>query len=231
LRRLLSGIDVRPALPVAPVWATRMSGRDNPLREPSLVQPVTRLSALGDDLAAAYHVLRNDRPGAHWNETLELVRLGLGPDVDVLSPPDAGAGQVGLALMIRGRKRFAVQLSDGTLSYLALVAACRLGEGRSVLVLDEPDAHLHPALHARVMTLLEVVAEQHPVVVTTHSDTLLDCLSDPVTSTVVCDLTEAGETRLRALDEGALARWMGDYRGLGAIRADGWLGQVLDEAG
>ena len=230
MRRLLVGIEVRPALSVTPTWATRASGRDNPLRESALVQPIQRLSPLAADLAAAYHVLRNDRPSAHWNETLSCVRLGLGPDVEVLSPPDAGAGRVGLALVMHGRRRFATQLSDGTLSYLALVAAVRLSEGRSLLVIDEPDAHLHPALQARVMTLLEDTAMQHPVVLATHSDTLLDCLSDPVASTVVCELDETGDTRLRSLDAGALAQWTAEYRGVGALRADGWLPQVVDRA-
>lgn len=230
IQRLLVGIEVRPALSVAPAWATRASGRDNPLRESALVQPLHRLSPLADDLAAAYHVLRNDRPSAHWNETLSYIRLGLGPDVEVLSPPDAGAGRVGLALVMHGRKRFASQLSDGTLSYLALVAAIRLGEGRSLLVIDEPDAHLHPALQARAMTLLEAAAAQHPVVLATHSDTLLDCLSDPIASTIVCELSEEGDTRLRSLDAGALAQWMAEYRGVGALRADGWLAQIVDRA-
>lgn len=161
----------------------------------------------------------------------DAIRLGLGPDVDVLSPPDAGAGRVGLALMIRGRKRFAVQLSDGTLSYLALVATVRLSEGRSMLVLDEPDAHLHPALQARVMTLLDAPAARHPVLVATHSDTLLDCLPNPVASAVICALDETGDTTLARLDQDSFDRWRTEYRGLGQLRADGWLRQIVGSAG
>jgi predicted ATPase len=230
VRQLLLGIEVRPALSVAPAWATRMTGRENPIRESALVQPLNRLSMLADDLAAAYHILRNDRPRAHWDETLDAVRLGLGPDVDILLPPDVGAGRVGLALMLRGRKRFAVQLSDGTLSYLALVAACRLGEARSLLVLDEPDAHLHPALQARVMTLLDDVSVRHPVLAATHSDTLLDGLSDPVNDAVVCALDAEGSTQLRRLDKISFDQWRNEYRGLGQLRAEGWLEQVLGSA-
>lgn len=230
MRRLLSGIEARSALPVSPAWATRSMGRENPMRQSALVQPISRLSVLADELAAAWHVLRNDRLDAHWRETLDYIELGLGPDIQVLTPPDASAGRVGLALMIRGKKRFAAQLSEGTLSFLALIAAWRLGEGRTAMVLDEPDAHLHPALQARVMSFLEATSAEHPVVVATHSDTLLDCLADPVASTVVCDLGEDGETRLRRLDPEALSAWIRDYRGVGALRADGWLEQVVERA-
>ena len=116
----------------------------------------------------------------------------------------------------------AAQLSDGTLAYLAFIALFRLNASRpSLLALDEPDLHLHPRLLLRVLDFLEAMAREHPVLCATHSDRLLDGLSDPARSAVLCELDESGTTRLLRPDAEALERWLERYRGLGEIRGAG----------
>ena len=112
---------------------------------------------------------------------------------------------------------------------LAFVAMAELHRDRSLLAFDEPEIHLHPALLARVLFMLEEVAERSPVVLSTHSDRLLDALEDPAKSVVLCDLDDAGATRLRRPNADELKEWLGRYRGFGALRAEGYQAHVFDD--
>jgi hypothetical protein len=60
------------------------------------------------------------------------------------------------------------------------------------------------------------------VVIATHSDRLLDSLSEPARSAILCDLDEQRRLRLRRPDRAQLARWLQEYRGLGQLRAEGY---------
>jgi predicted ATPase len=114
------------------------------------------------------------------------------------------------------------------LSYLAFVALFRLdGAQSSLMALDEPDLHLHPQLLMRVLDMLEAMARKFPVLIATHSDRLLDGLSKPAKSVVLCELDEKRATRLIRPDPKALALWLERYRGLGDIRSAGHEASVL----
>jgi predicted ATPase len=120
-------------------------------------------------------------------------------------------------------------LSEGQIAYLAFVAMVELNPKRSVLVFDEPEVHLHPALLARVLFMFEDAAKRTPVVLSTHSDRLLDALEDPAGTVVLCELDERGATRLRRPVRNELDDWLRDYRGLGSIRTEGYEQHVFGE--
>lgn len=229
---VLAGIEVHMPFEVASLWESRRAQRLSTSRLPVVLQRTDRLEFLARNLPNAFHTLAHDFGEAHWHETLDYVRLGLGYDVErVTTPADAGGGAISVELELQGRRRRpAASLSDGQLAYLAFVALYRLETPRSLLAFDEPDLHLHPGLLVRVMQLFDVMARRHPVLLTTHSDTALDCLADAAQSTRVCELEMPGRrTRLRALDPQALAKWLIDYRGVGHLRGDGYLPLVLKE--
>ena len=227
--RALEGVEVHVPFPVSAAWAVRTQGQEAALRTSATIRPASRVGVLGANLASAYHTLRNEFGDQHWAETMEWVRLGLGRRVETVATlADPGGGAVALAVRYRpGIQVPAFGLSDGTLSYLALVATLRLVDGRSLLAVDEPDLHLHPNLVLRVAGLLETAARSGPVVVTTQSDHLLDGLQSPAASVRVLQLGREGATRCLSLDDEALAEWLTDYRGLGEIRAAGHLSSVL----
>jgi predicted ATPase len=110
------------------------------------------------------------------------------------------------------------------------VALIRLDDGRTLLAFDEPETHLHPALLARVVTLFEDAASRYPVVLSTHSDRLLDALPDPVASVVVSELDALHRTKLRRLDPEQFEKWRDDYLGVGDIRAESQLESILAES-
>jgi hypothetical protein len=221
----LKDIHVHLPFETTPAWAARALDRKSALRSSTLFAPATHLEKLGLNLANAFHALKNQFGREEWQRTLDYVRLGLGDRVeDVITWADPGGGNIGLGLKQKGLDLpiSAAQLSDGTLAYLAFVALFRLRAHRpSLVALDEPDLHLHPRLLMRVLDFLESMACEHPVLVATHSDRLLDGLSDPVRSVVLCELDERGTTRLLRPDRKALERWLERYRGLGEIRGAG----------
>ncbi|MFT3768722.1 MAG: AAA family ATPase [Minicystis sp.] len=214
-----------------PAWAARALDRKSALRTSSLLTPADHLDKLGLNLASSYHALKNNFGRAHWDKTLEYIRLGLGERIeDIVTWVDPGGGNIGISVKLAGLDRPipSAQLSDGMLSYLAFVALFRLHTTKpSLVAFDEPDLHLHPQLLMRVLDMFESMAREHPVILATHSDRLLDGLSDPAKSVVLCELDERGATRLVRPDAEALAKWLERYRGLGDIRGAGHAASVL----
>jgi hypothetical protein len=219
-----SEIEVHVPFNVLPRWVGKETGtwRDQAMRAANVIQPASSLDLQGGNLPNAFFALQSDR--RQWAETLELIRLGLGDDIeDVSLVPSPEGGSIALSVVYRDIGRIpAFALSDGTLSFLALVAIYRMSpRKRSLLVFDEPDTHLHPRLLRRVTSFFEVLAQSHPVLLTTHSDALLDSLNDPADAVVLCELDEQRSTRLRRVDRDALNQWLEDYRGVGDIRGSG----------
>jgi len=219
----LSGIEVHVPFATQARWFGPGIVPERNLRTDNIVQSIDRLDRGGANLANAFHALRN-RPD--WSDTLETIKLVIDDDItDVTTPASGGGGSIGLAVSYRVSGSIpAFALSDGTLALLAVIAITRLdGETpRSLLVLDEPDIHLHPGAIGQIVALLEDCSGRHPVVLATHSDRLLDSLSEPARATVLCDLDEQRRLRLRRPDKVQLERWLEKYRGLGQLRAEGY---------
>ena len=158
---------------------------------------------------------------------MELLRLGFGDRLDtVLVSPDHGGGNIYLGLRFADLADpvMAGNLSDGQLSWLAFVAMCRLNEGRSLLAIDEPELHLHPSLLGRVISLLQSL--DSPVLVSTHSDRVLELLEDPAAAVRVCSL-EGSRAVVSRLDPVELQRWLEQFGDMGQLRASGYLSRVL----
>ena len=97
----------------------------------------------------------------------------------------------------------------------------------AVLAFDEPDAHFHPSLMKRLVSVLERAAERTAVVVATHSDRFLDFLSDPATSVRVLEAKGNG-TCVRRLDSSTLDAWREHYT-VSELRARGQLDPANSE--
>lgn len=227
----LRNLRVHLPFETMPAWAARALDRKSALRTPAVLTPATQLEKLGVNLASAYQALRNSFGRSYWDDTLAYIRLGLGERIeDVVTWADPGGGSIGLSIKLVGLDVpiSAAQLSDGMLSYLAFVAMFRLHLTKpSLLAFDEPDLHLHPHLLMRVLDFFESMARDAPVLVATHSDRLLDGLSDPAKSVVLCALDERGTTRLVRPDREALGKWLERYRGLGDLRSAGHAASVM----
>lgn len=209
-----------------PLWGSRSFKRSSALRDENILEPVERLETLGTNLANVYYALKNEYGDAHWRETLELIRLGLGEEVDDIR---AVASPEGGKVTLRVKYRSLLQpipsfaLSDGTLAYLAWVALSRVHRTikPALLAFEEPGLHLHPQLLMRVLDFLQSLGRETPVLLATHSDRLLDALPKPAEQVVLCELGPAQATKLWRPDSSALAHWLERYRGLGELRTEG----------
>ncbi len=225
LAAALASTEVHPPFDTTSRWVARAIKRESPLRSSLTVAPARRLGMLGENLANAFHELHN-HPRAQWDETVEMVRLGLGYDVeDVKTEAQPGGGAIALSLRMNNPQMVlpAYALSDGMLAYLAFVAVFRLAdEGKcGLLAFDEPETHMHPELLARVMDFMHSAAEARPVLLSTHSDRLLDCLENPAGSVVLCELDDRKATRLQRPDPKRLSSWLKHYSGIGTVRTAG----------
>lgn len=228
--RVLSAGEVHLPFETRPLWLSAEQQVPNPMRDLTIVDRATRLTRLGQNLTNCYAALKNSD---QWAECVDFLRLGLGGDFqDVLLVP-AARGRNDLQVKFTGLPEpvSVATLSDGNLSIMAFAALLYMNVGRSFLVIDEPETHLHPSVLARLTAELERLAERFPIIVATQSDRLLDALSAPEASTVVCDLdSRTRSTRALRLDPVKLAMWKDRYAGLGSIRAEGLLDLVLSEA-
>lgn len=114
------------------------------------------------------------------------------------------------------------RLSDGTLRYVSLLAVLLHPAPPPLLCIEEPELGLHPDLLPTIRDLLVDASERTQILVTTHSDVLVDALTDQPESIVICEKHE-GQTTLRRLDRDDLAEWLKEYT-LGALWTDGKLG-------
>lgn len=107
--------------------------------------------------------------------------------------------------------------------YVCLLAAIFTPEPTAALVFDEPEQHLHPSALRRLCNLLETASQRTAVIISTHSDRLLDYLSDPAASLRVCTPSREG-VDIKPLDRDALEAWRKEYS-LSELRA----GHYVDE--
>jgi predicted ATPase len=232
LGAVLRGIEIHLGFDTLASWAAFSTGRQLTLRGPLMAAPADRLQLLGQNLAVAWSTLKN-MDQAHWNETMQLVRLGLGDAIDSINTPAIGGGYIDLSIKRTDlREPIPVaNLSDGQLAWLAFVALARLDRGRSLLAIDEPELHLHPSLLGRVVSLLAGLEGGGPVVISTHSDRVLEMLDDP-DALRVCKL-DGSKASVARIDRNELPRWLEKFGDLGQLRASGYLPRVLvptDEA-
>ena len=101
----------------------------------------------------------------------------------------------------------AVRLSNGTLRYMALLAALYAPSPPSLLCIEEPEIGLHPDSIALLGEVLIEASKRMQLVVTTHSGTLISALSDQPSAVVVCERPHSS-TVLRRLDPERVDSWL-----------------------
>ena len=116
----------------------------------------------------------------------------------------------------------ATRLSDGSLHYLCLLAVLCNSNPPPVICIEEPELGLHPDIIPEVAKLLVEASSRSQIFVTTHSDMLVDCLTDVPESVIVCEKYN-GATKLQRLDPEKLKDWIKEY-GLGELWTRGHIG-------
>ena len=116
----------------------------------------------------------------------------------------------------------ATRLSDGTLRYLCLLAILCDPEPPPLVCIEEPELGLHPDILPKLADLMIAMSEHAQLIVTTHSDILVDALTEQPESVLVCEKHD-GQSIIQRLDAQKLAGWLEKYR-LGELWTRGELG-------
>lgn len=193
--------------------------RDAPVRRPQKVDsPNTYLASDASNLGLIVNRLRRNL------DTREKIRTYLQEiyekinDVDVQI--EGGTVQV---FVYEGRSAIpATRMSSGTLRFLCLLAILCHPEPPPLICIEEPELGLHPDLIPTVSKLLKEASERTQLIVTTHSDILIDTLTERSESVLVAEKGEDG-TRLTRLDPDRLKPWLEKYR-LGQLWTSGEIG-------
>jgi predicted ATPase len=173
-----------------------------------------------DNLALVLHELdfrdRHDRIREYLRrfcERFEDVKINVGEGLARIYLREAG-----LTEMVS-----AVRMSDGTLKFLSILAALFNPEPPPLMCIEEPEVGLHPDAVQLVAEALIEASESMQLIVTTHSEALVDALSDRPESVLVCERDFDNGTQMKRLSKERLKEWLEQYT-LGQLWRDGEIG-------
>jgi predicted ATPase len=147
---------------------------DAPARQARIGTRTPVLASDGSDLAAALQTIREIGHAPDLDSAVDAALPGSRVSIDVRS------GRFALLLQQPGllRPLEAAELSDGTLRYLLWVAALLSPRPSELIVLNEPETSLHPALLEPLGGLIAAASGDSQVIVVTHSPVLRSALAE-----------------------------------------------------
>ena len=130
------------------------------------------------------------------------------------------------------RKVSAYGASDGTLRFLAMLAALLGSKRGSLYFFEEIDTGIHPARQSLLLELIQGQTAKYnfQVMTTTHAPDLLTFVSDSTfeNMSVVCRLEDSHDAIIRPVAELPNTRELRTSgRGLGGLLAEGWMETAL----
>ena len=196
------------------------------LRRPSF-SGQTILGDRGDNLPTVLKETCNDEKSRkaliEW--TRELTPMDV-KDFDFVE--DKVTGRIQLVFVeANGRRISAYSASDGTLRFLAILAALMGKKPAAFYFFEEVDTGIHPS---RLRLLLELIESQTAdgktqVLTTTHSPELLTMIGDEAfkNTAVVCRQPETEDAVVRQIADLPNAEKLRADPGLGRLHRSGWL--------
>ncbi len=116
----------------------------------------------------------------------------------------------------------ASRLSDGTLRWLSLLTILLHPDPPPLVCIEEPELGLHPDMIRPLAKLLLSASKRMQLVVTTHSDGLVDEFSGDPSAVIVCEKHD-GSSTLKRLNANQLSDWLKRYT-LGQLWRTGEIG-------
>jgi len=140
------------------------------------------------------------------------MNAAFGNDYEKLVFPPAADQRVQLRIRWKSLKReqSALDISDGTLRFLYLLAILANPDPSPLIAIDEPETGLHPSMFPIIADFARECSRKSQVIFTTHSPQFLDAFGDNPPTTTVAQW-QNGETHLKVLDGERLAKWLKHY--------------------
>ena len=196
-------------------------GRNTPARRPQSVDAPNDF--LKEDASNLGLVLNTFERNREVKDKIDgLMRDFYEPYHSISTLVEGGTIQVFLNEATFNRPVPATRLSDGTLRYLSLLAVLCHPDPPPLICIEEPELGLHPDIIKTVADLLIDASRHTQLIITTHSDILIDALSDTPEAVIVCD-KEDGATQMRNLGGENLKEWLDEYT-LGNLWRSGEIG-------
>ncbi|MBV8648616.1 AAA family ATPase [Paludibacterium sp.] len=162
-----------------------------PARQPQVGTHTPALANDGGDLAAAWQTILEIGDAAALQRAVDDAFPGAVVDID------AQNGRFSLLMRQHGllRPLAASELSDGTLRYLLLIAALLSPRPPELLVLNEPEASLHPDLFPALARLITAASGRAQVIVVSHAVRLVSALEQAGAHSLALEKT-LGQTQV-----------------------------------
>jgi predicted ATPase len=191
---------LRSSKPVGTPWMAVQRCRLNPsaMRQPHPDSNNFYLNESGSNIAEALQSLRERKDGSFEDVLTSLARI-------VPGLVELETNKVGHFRTLEFSQRqasggvasfTALEMSDGALRALGILVAARQTEPGSMLIIEEPEVHLHPGAASVLFEALKNASHRSTVLITTHSPELLDAAQDE--EILVCD-NRQGATRIGPL--------------------------------
>lgn len=118
----------------------------------------------------------------------------------------------------------ATRLSNNTLRYLCLLAILCHPTPPPLICIEEPESGLHPDVLPTLANLIKEASERCQLIITTHSDILVDAMSDQPESVLVAEKIN-GSTQLHRLNSEQLKPYL-EKHSLGQLWIRGEIGST-----
>jgi predicted ATPase len=204
------------------IYQDFQTNADSPVRRSPVARPEKTVTPGGENLIQVLHTLYTS--SRDFKHDLDLaMRAAFGEDFEeIVFPPDADQR---IQMRIRWKslrmERSAVDLSDGTLRFLYLIAILANPNPPPLIAIDEPETGLHPSMLPIIAEYARNASIRSQVILTTHSAELLDAFSE-YEPTVTTAKWADGQTNLAVLSGESLQYWLNDYT-LGKLYRSGEL--------
>jgi predicted ATPase len=193
-----------------------------------LALPVRRelqLQSYGENLSAVLHVLQSEYPD-RFREIEDILKSAV-PELEelttALTAHDPGQTYVRILEKSLATSIPAWGMSDGTLRFLACLAALYSPASPPLICFEEPENYVHPRLLELMVDLLKGASEKTQVLINTHSPYLVDFL-DPGDLFIVEKVN--GETQVKRAEDKKGIKEALKTLGLGEMWYSGGLGGV-----
>ncbi len=155
-------------------------------------------------------------------QIIDSLRTFYGNATDLRTSVEAGKVQTRLEEGHLNATIPLIRMSDGTVRWLALLAILLNPDPPPLVCIEEPELGLHPDMIPELARLLIDASSRMQLIITTHSDRLIEQFTETPEAVIVCE-KENGASTLRRLKADQLASWLKEYS-LGELWTKGELG-------